>query len=365
MYSIQGFRKVKTRAEFASIAIHNMRIKLSAADKDRIDPQRIKFNEVLINEFGASKIKADLGAKFFEHFEKKEIEVKKDSVLAIDLMLSASPEFWGEWHKDGQITPQGRQKIDLWKATELDLVRGQFGPDAVKFAILHLDESSPHLHILISPEEKKEVTHKNRFGTKTVIKTVLNAKRWNPEYWTKFVTAHAQANEKYGLKRGEEASLAKNITIKEFRRRMKMATNEDFLQVIDKMLTDFVDNLSFVSTPKQVKEQFKKTFEPALKKLIKSNKALKASAERVISERDLYIKLRKDFEKRQADFEREKRHHEAKYTEIDRLRGELKAAHQKNAALEMELEKVRPSPKTGAGFLIQRKPGLHSGSHPK
>jgi len=114
-----------------------------------------------------------------------------------------------------------------------------------------------------------------------------------------------------------------------------MATNEDFLQVIDKMLTDFVDNLSFVSTPKQVKEQFKKTFEPALKKLIKSNKALKVSAERVISERDLYIKLRKDFEKKQAAFEHEKRRHEAKYTEIDKLRGELKAAHQKNAALEM------------------------------
>ena len=33
------------------------------------------------------------------YYEQKEISVRKDSVLAIDLMLTTSPEYFGEWHK--------------------------------------------------------------------------------------------------------------------------------------------------------------------------------------------------------------------------------------------------------------------------
>ena len=38
------------------------------------------------------------------------------------------------------------------------------GKDAVKFAVLHLDETTPHIHILVTPEQEKEVTVKNKHG---------------------------------------------------------------------------------------------------------------------------------------------------------------------------------------------------------
>lgn len=356
MYSIAGFRKVKNMAEFTAIANHNLRIKLGAADRDRIDPGRITLNEVLINAFGVSKTKANIGKKFFEHYEKNDVEIRKDSVLAIDLMLTASPDFFGVWHQDGKITPEGREKIDKWKKSELDFVRQQFGLDAVKFAVLHLDETTPHIHLLVSPEETKTVVSKNRFASKTTTKTVLNAKRFNPKFWTDFVDAHAVANEKFGLMRGERVGLAKNITIKEFRRRIKMATNADFTKVIDSLLNEFVDNLSFVSTPKQVREQFNKVFKPALTKLIKSNKALKIAMEKTIEERNLLHKVKEDFERRLVELERKESLYKVKYTEIDRLKRELEQSEKKREFLADELSRLRPVNKVDVGLKISKKP---------
>lgn len=341
MYSIAGFRKVKNKAQLAALANHNLRIKLGQADKDRIDPQRVSHNEILVNTLQADlKDAADLGAKLFTFYEKNAVEVKKDSVLAIDLMLTASPEFFGNWHQNGKLTAEGRKKIDEWKQVQLDFVRAKFGADLVKLAVLHLDESTPHIHLLVTPEQKKTATYKNQYGTKTVSKYILNANRWNPGFWKKFVTDHAKANQKFGLKRGDDTSLEKNITVKEFRKRMKKATNEDFEKTIDRLLDQFIGDLSMLNTPNQTKEKFNSVFRPALTTLIKSNKALKVASEKAISERVFLKKVRADFEKKLEALEKDKKRHEAKYTEIDRLRKELAESKKTVAQLESQNEKL-------------------------
>lgn len=360
MYATAGFRKVKSAAEFAAIAAHNLRIKLGAADKDRVDKSRVMYNEILVNDLQVNaKDISSLGKKFFEHYEKNEVEIRKDSVLAIDIVLSASPEFFGEWHLNGKITPEGRKKIDDWKKVQIDFVQNQFGADAVKFAILHLDETTPHIHLLISPEEKQTTSYKNQYGTKTVDRVSLNAKRWNPKFWTSFVTAHAEANEKFGLRRGDELSLAKNITIKEFRKRMKMATNTDFEKVIDGLLNDFVENLAMFTTPKKVREQFDKVFKPALTKLIKSNKALKTAQQKTLNERDQLKKIKETFEKKLADYESKEKSQNARFTEIDKLRNTNKQLTRANEELTLkneELSKKVARPKVAANqFTFQKK----------
>ena len=360
MYSIAGFGKVKTIAEFAAIAAHNMRIKMGQGDIDRIDRDRIVLNEILINDLNVNtKSIPDLGKKFFEYYEKKQVEIKKDSVLAIDLVLTASPEFFGDWHQNGKITPEGRKKIDDWKKVQIEFAKTQFGADAVKFAVLHLDETTPHIHLLISPEEKKMTAYKNQYVTKNIERVSLNAKRWNPKFWTSFVTAHAKANEKFGLKRGDELSLAKNITIKEFKRRIKMATNTDFEKVINNLMNDFVDSLAIFTTPKKVKEQFNKVFRPALTKMIKSNKALKVAQEKTLEERDQLKIIKEAFEKKLAEYESKEKSQNARFTEIDKLRNANKQLTKANQDLTLqneELLKKIPTPKVAANqFTFQKK----------
>ena len=202
MYCIAGFRKVKSAQEFTVIANHNNRIRLTKNEIKRIDSNRSMLNKVLINPLGISSTTApDINQKIMSYYEQKEISVRKDSVLAIDLMLTTSPEYFGEWHKGGRLTPDGKKKIDEWVLTQIDFVKKQFGEEAVKYAVLHLDETTPHIHILITPEETKTVKYKNRFGSGEKIKTSLNADRWNPSYWKRFLTNYEKANKQFGLKK--------------------------------------------------------------------------------------------------------------------------------------------------------------------
>lgn len=64
---------------------------------------------------------------------------------------------------------------NAWVAVQLKQAEKDYGAENVVFADLHLDESTPHLHILILPIETKEVTYKNRHGSTTKTKSILNA----------------------------------------------------------------------------------------------------------------------------------------------------------------------------------------------
>lgn len=183
-YCIAGFGKVKSASEITSMMNHNLRTHLTEKEQRRIDGKRTSLNQVLVNSLGAdTKRAASFGQKLRGYYDSKGIEVRKDNVLAIDLVLTTSPEYFGEWHQAGKITPDGQKKIDQWQKTQLEFLEKQFGKDAVKLAVLHLDETTPHLHVMITPEEKKVRTYKNQHGTYTKEGYVLNAKRWGPTYW--------------------------------------------------------------------------------------------------------------------------------------------------------------------------------------
>lgn len=71
---------------------------------------------------------------------------RRDAVLAIEAVMSASPS-WFE-----TATPEER---DEWTERSLHYARDIFGADNILQASLHLDEKTPHLHILAIPLEQK------------------------------------------------------------------------------------------------------------------------------------------------------------------------------------------------------------------
>jgi len=201
----------------------------------------------------------------------------------------------------------------------------QLGPDAIKFAVLHLDEKTPHIHLMISAEETKNLKYKNQYGTQERTVTSLNANRWNPTFWKKFVTAHAKANAPFGLKRPQEGSIAEKISNREFTKRVKQAETDDYGKIIEVLVKEFTQSLSFVSTKAKVKEIFETRIYPRLQILVKNHHALKnvTKANRG-KEYELLKKLQKRAEKEIAEALSKKEHYGKGLKRIADLEAESK-----------------------------------------
>lgn len=287
MYCIAGFGKVKTAQEITSISNHNNRIHLTQDEKKRIDHSRSHLNQVLVNPLGVSPTKAtDLNQKIKKFYKDNEVVIRKDSVLGIDLMLTTSPEFFQDensklgktWHENGSVRPEYRKKIDDWAATQIAFVKKQFGENSIKYAVLHLDETTPHIHLLITPEETKVLKYKNQFGEFNKTTTSLNAKKWNPTFWRKFLVNYEKANTKFGLKKGEEGSLSENVPINTFIKKLAkawdVAVNRNFKKAFSHFVNETKGDLAW-STQAGVERIMMEKFLPKLNPLMSSNEAIK------------------------------------------------------------------------------------------
>ena len=129
-----------------------------------------------------------------------------NNVLLLEFVVSASPEFFKSPNID---------EVKQWANSQVEFFKKEFG-EQVKHAVLHLDEKTPHIHFLISTEQKTTKRYKNQFGEFHKETYSLNAKRYNKAFLIELHTRHAEHNKPYGLKRGERGSFRKHKPLKEF-----------------------------------------------------------------------------------------------------------------------------------------------------
>lgn len=217
MYSIIRAVKHKSRSSITNAAEHNLRLRT----QENIDATRTHLNRVVWDSFGVgeSKRSATFQEHLTEHYKGIGAKENKDSVLMLEFVATASPEFF-EGLDDGQL--------DGWAAKQVEFMRDKFGEN-LRMGVLHKDEKTPHLHFFVSTEERKTRIYKNRHGSTTKEVCVLNAKRWNPEFLTALQTEYADANAGFGLRRGKRHSKAKHVPLKELymeRREAQLAIEE-------------------------------------------------------------------------------------------------------------------------------------------
>lgn len=214
-YCIIKFKKIKENLELSEYGSHNLRSRIHTKRKESIEDDRSHLNKVLINKIGAKG--GDFGKKLNEYYQNKSVKIKKDSVLGIDLICTTSPEYWGDWKTDPALTG----KLDAWVKVQTEFIEEKFGKDAILSAILHLDETTPHIHFFITPEHEKEVNFKNRYGTTTKKQRILDANRWPPAFWTSLVDEYAKKNEVFGLQRGEVGSKRVATPLKDYKKALE------------------------------------------------------------------------------------------------------------------------------------------------
>lgn len=164
---------------------------------------RIERAEMLRRETYEADLKKwqEAGGKKAGSKPRKPLERRDDAVLAVEVLLSASPEFFRPEHPERAGT-YDTERMEAWRDAAMEWLRGRYGDNLVS-AVLHLDESTPHIQAVIVP-----ITADNRLSAKVVVGGPDDLRQWQESI--------GQAMAPLGIQRGVEGSIAVHRSIGEY-----------------------------------------------------------------------------------------------------------------------------------------------------
>ena len=158
----------------------------------------------------------------------------------IAVMLSGSPEQMKKLEADGNI--------DAWCEDNLKWLRGTFGEQNLVSAVLHMDETTPHIHATIVPivqGERRKAKQSAQDGKRKYRKKNLEMFRlctddvMARDKLKHYQDTYAQAMNKYGLHRGVDGSKAKHISTAQYYKNLVVQGHE----VLEKAKQDMRDDI--------------------------------------------------------------------------------------------------------------------------
>lgn len=160
------------------------------------DPSRLHLNRVI---HGAADPAAEIERRIAE-LQARGVKIRKNGVRAIELVLSASPEFFSKYP----------ERKEAFYSQSVGWLKSYFGEKNLASVIAHEDESTPHLSVFVLPLDESP--------RKKGPQIRLNAARWmdGRERLAKMQTSFAQAMAPLGLDRGVERSRARHQDVSRF-----------------------------------------------------------------------------------------------------------------------------------------------------
>lgn len=189
-YAIMRCKKLKGMGGVSAALKHCFRERETA----NADPSL-----TLENEHYAAQSTSEAMGKMRELLPEKR---RKDAVLAVEYLCTASPEWWK------QASPQ--EQAQFFRTSEQWLV-SKYGRENIIAASIHRDETSPHLSAFVVP-----ITKDKRLSAKEFI--------GDRHKMSEDQTSFASAMRSLGLERGLEGSKAHHTTIREYYARARAAT---------------------------------------------------------------------------------------------------------------------------------------------
>lgn len=178
MFNVIKCYKVK-KTTLAKVSNHTHRTKLTATEQARICHDKTANNKILVG----SNVSADIRHRIKNYSTNK---TRKDAVYCEHYVISASPEFFKKYPG----------KFDDWVDEQISFLKAEFGPNLTT-AVLHMDETTPHIEAFVTPIIKNEKTGKMELNRKA-----FNNARGGLNSFTALQTRHAAHNERFGLARG-------------------------------------------------------------------------------------------------------------------------------------------------------------------
>ena len=249
--------KISTIQKVGEAGAHNFRLD---GEAEREHLKKGVENPLL---FGTTDLVSDVQKRLDEAHKCAHGEFRKNAVLAVEMVLSASPEYF----KDQAC-------LDIWVKKNMEWLKKEYGKNLVN-AVLHLDEQTPHIQAFIVPLDKK-----NKLNCRSIFGGVKNM--------IALQTKSFEAVKSLGIERGEPKDVTgvTHKTTAEWRKEMQeMDVEKTSFQKSIEEVPCITSNITGLVTAKKADDYYKKAMLDAVKKtyapkMIKATKdALKLKAE--------------------------------------------------------------------------------------
>lgn len=190
-FAICRMQKMKSH-DLKGMQFHNQRERESRTNPD-IDPERTKLNYDLVN---AHHI--DYNQQVKEIIESQKTgtrKTRKDAVLVNELVITSDRDFFDK------LSP-GEEKRFFEESFKLFSER--YGEQNVAYAMIHVDEKTPHMHLGIVPMRDGKLQGKNVFNRQEL--------QWIQEEFPKYMQGKG-----FDLQRGEKGSDREHLTTQDFK----------------------------------------------------------------------------------------------------------------------------------------------------
>jgi hypothetical protein len=127
-------------------------------------------------------------------------KVRKNAVVAMEHLLTASPEYFRP-HNPGAAGTWDKKRTEKWAELAVEWLKGKYGKNLAS-AVLHLDEATPHIHALVIPKRED-----GKLDAATL---------YTPHVLRRLQDSYAEAMKSLGLERGIKGSTAKHENISRY-----------------------------------------------------------------------------------------------------------------------------------------------------
>jgi len=182
-YAVLRIAKVKTMGHVAGLGVHIERER----ETRNADEERRAQNERLA---GTGDWCADVERRLADA-----PTIRKNAVLAIEHVMTASPEFFAAGDE---------RRVEAWRDASMAWLRETYGERNVVAAVLHRDELTPHIQALVVPIDDHGRLNARGF---------IGGERGR---LSELQDSYHEAVGRLGLERGVRGSVAEHQTVKEY-----------------------------------------------------------------------------------------------------------------------------------------------------
>lgn len=238
------------------------------------DPARLKKNKLLAGkEDYANELEVQLKA-----YETAGNKIRSDGVLAIEYLLTASPQFFNQGSK-----LERDRRLQEWCDKQVAFMKEKHGAENILNMYLHLDETTPHIECFVVPiDPKGKLNCKYYLGGSKKLSLLQ--------------TEYASYNKIFNLTRGREHSNAEHTTVKQFYADIQEADKVSVVAVKNALKLDKPTMFDILNPTEYISKQEERmsrhvinVIKPmaAQAKLVKSVKILQKENEKVIKEAEI------------------------------------------------------------------------------
>jgi Plasmid recombination enzyme. len=219
-YVVLHLEKAKgTDSAMSSHIERTVKPKNADETKTHLNKELIEFPEAVKNRTQAIQYRLDNA--------KLKRKIANNQVRAIRILLSGSPEDMKRIEESG--------RMDEWCKDNLDWLKNTFGKENLVSAVLHLDETTPHIHATVIPIVTGQ-SRKAKLKEKEQEQKIKGKKKYKPKdpntarlcvddvmtrvKLKEYQNTYAEKMQVYGLERGIDGSEARHITQPQYYREL-------------------------------------------------------------------------------------------------------------------------------------------------